>query len=146
MRPIPKTYFVTANIAGRRTLLQNDAHAALLTRLTFEYRDEGRYFLHAVVVMPDHLHALITPSYNHTLDRCVACIKGGFAQAIGSPHQAVAAIWRKGFQRELMRHSEDYVRCRSRIAQNPEGWGLRDHRHVHVSGPHLDPMPRYLSI
>jgi REP element-mobilizing transposase RayT len=97
-----------------------------------------------MVVMPDHLHALITPSYDHSLDRCVECIKGGFTLAIGRAHQAASAIWRKGFQGELVRHAEDYVRCRSRIAQNPESWGLREHAHLHVSGQHLDPMPRHL--
>ncbi|MGA7245720.1 MAG: transposase, partial [Terracidiphilus sp.] len=41
--------------------------AELMIRVLFEYRDQGRYQLHGFVVMPEHLHVLLTPSRNQTL-------------------------------------------------------------------------------
>jgi putative transposase len=144
MRSKPDTYFLTTAIAERRTLLRSEANAALLSKLTFHYRDEGRYFLHAFVVMPDHLHALITPSYDHSVERCIQCIKGGFSRAIGKDSHPAERIWQRGFREHRVRDAEDYIRRKSYIAQNPESWGLRDYRHVHISGPQLDPMPKHL--
>ena len=40
----------------------------------FRYRDQSRLALHAFVVMPDHLHALLTPSSDQTIERCVQLI------------------------------------------------------------------------
>jgi putative transposase len=144
LRSIPATYFVTVVIGGRRALLQNDAHATLLSKLIFDFRDEGRYFLHAFVVMPDHLHLLITPSYDHSVERCVECIKGGFSRALGKDSRPAEEIWQKGFHEHRIRHSEDFVVHISYIAQNPERWGLREHKHVHAHGPQLDTMPKHL--
>jgi len=146
MRSAPDTYFITAAIAKRRTLLQDDEHAFLLSRLTFHFRDEGRYFLHAFVIMPDHMHALITPSYDHTVERCMQCIKAGFSHAIGKHGRMADGVWQRGFRELKVRDAEDYVRRKGYIAQNPEDWGLRDYRHVHVSGPLLDPMPKRLRV
>ena len=140
MRQIPDTYFVTVAVARRRALLQNEDHACLLSKLTFYFRDEGRYFLHAFVIMPDHMHALITPSYDHSVDRCMQCIKAGFTHAI----RRSDAVWRRGFREHKVRDADDFVARKSYIAQNPETWGLRDYPHVHVSGPLLDPMPKRL--
>jgi putative transposase len=144
MRSLPDTYFVTAAIARRRTLLQNQDHAALLAGLTFRFRDEGRYFLHAFVIMPDHMHALITPSYDHSVERCMDCIKGGFSHSVSSSGLAPARVWQRGYREHKVRDADDFVARKSYIAQNPEDWGLRDYPHVHVSGPLLDPMPKRL--
>lgn len=146
MRTRPDTYFLTTAIAERRVLLQSDANASLLSRLTFQYRDEGRYFLHAFVVMPDHLHALLTPSYDQSIDRCMQCIKRGFSNALGNDSRHAKRIWQPGFRQQRVRDAEDYLRRRSYIAQNPDDWGLRAYPHVHFSGPTLDPMPRHLRV
>jgi putative transposase len=140
MRSVPDTYFVTVALSRRRALLKNDDHASLLSGLTFHFRDEGRYFLHAFVIMPDHMHALITPSYDHSVERCMQCIKGGFSRAI----HKTESVWQRGFRGQKVRDAEDFVRRKSYIAQNPEDWGLRGYSHVHVSGPLLDPMPPQL--
>ena len=45
----------------------------------FRYREQGRFQLHGFVIMPDHIHALITPAHNQTIERGVQLIKGGFS-------------------------------------------------------------------
>jgi putative transposase len=144
LRPTPRTFFITTVTAKRRALLQDEANAALLSDLLFRFRDEGRYFLHAFVVMPDHVHALITPSYDHSVERCVQCIKGGFSHALDRGPRLPAEVWKKGFEHRPILNSEEYTLRKSHIAQNPERWGFQSHKHVHVSGPELDAMPRHL--
>jgi putative transposase len=42
------------------------------------YRTENKYLLHEFVVMPDHLHLILTPQ-GITLERAMQLIKGGFS-------------------------------------------------------------------
>ena len=48
------------------------------------YRDRNKYILHGFVIMPDHLHALLTPSADISLERAMQLIKGGFSYRLGS--------------------------------------------------------------
>jgi putative transposase len=143
LRSNPATYFVTTVIAERRALLQSDANASLLCELIFHYRQEGRYLLHAFVVMPDHLHALITPADDQSLERCVQCIKGSFSRACGKENHR-QETWQRGFHEHRIRDLEDYIRHETYIARNPERRGIRNHEFVLTGGPRLDAMPEHL--
>ena len=57
----PGTFFVTTATYNRRRLFQVEANALLLIETIQHYRKEGNYKLHAFVVMPDHIHLLLTP-------------------------------------------------------------------------------------
>ncbi len=98
MRPTKRvhnfgTYFLTANCASKRTLFQMDSNAALLFETIQHYREH--YKLHAFVLMPDHLHLLLTP-VDITLERCMQLIKGGFSHRY---HQAggLNDVWQTGY-------------------------------------------------
>ncbi len=54
------TYFLTAGTYNKTNLLQSDRMAELFCRQLFGYRDAGKLKLHAFVVMPNHVHLLIT--------------------------------------------------------------------------------------
>lgn len=96
MRQTETTYFVTSVTEDRRNIFQ--ANAAVLCETMMHYRKEGHYALHGFVVMPDHFHALITPSPEIALERCVQFIKGGSAHRIGR-----GKIWQKGFNQQGVR-------------------------------------------
>ena len=57
-----QTYFITSRTAGSRSLFQTDRWADLFLKILYHYRAERAYLLHAFVVMPDHFHAIITPT------------------------------------------------------------------------------------
>lgn len=57
-----RTYFVTISTAGRRRLFQVEANAILFVDTLARYRGVERFFLHAFVVMPDHVPVLLTPA------------------------------------------------------------------------------------
>jgi putative transposase len=77
------TYFVISLTFERRRLFQVEAKAKMFLETLQHYRAEGRYKLHAFVVMPDHVHLLITPQ-EITIERAVGLIKGGFSHRVGS--------------------------------------------------------------
>ena len=88
-----RTYFVTAVTANRRRLFQVEANADLLLKTLADYRDQGRYQLHAFVIMPDHLHAILTPAPEVSLEKAMQYIKGGFSFRLKSKLD----VWTKSF-------------------------------------------------
>ena len=72
------TYFVTAGTFCKKNLLQSDRLAELFCEMLLRYRADGKYALHAFVVMPNHIHLLIKVPEGMTLERAVQFIKGGF--------------------------------------------------------------------
>src|SRR5205823_855215 len=75
----PGTYFITTATHNRRRLFQVECNAALLLETIDHYR--AGYFLHAYVVMPDHLHLIVTPT-DITIQRTMQLIKGGFSHRL----------------------------------------------------------------
>lgn len=137
------TYAVTTVTSGRRALFSRTSNAELLIKIIFHYRDQGRYRLHAFAVMPEHLHVLLTPASNQTIERCAQCIKGGFSHEV--PKLFGGAIWQAGFHEHRVRDAADFLNQAEYIATNPAKRRLTDHPHVHTRFlDKLDPMPENL--
>ena len=115
-----RTYFVTAVTANRRRLFQVDANAALLLETLSSYRIQGRFQIHAFVVMPDHLHTILTPAPDVSLEKAVQFIKGGFSFRLKSKLD----VWSRSFNESQILTREKYESCRTYIEQNPIRAGL----------------------
>ena len=70
-------YFVTARTWESRLLFAKDGPAEILMEQIVSCRERGFYKLHAFVVMPDHIHVLMTPGEDTTIEKAVQMIKGG---------------------------------------------------------------------
>jgi putative transposase len=108
------TYFVTSVTYQRRRLFQVEANARLFFETLQHYRSKGHYRLHAFVVMPDHVHFLITP-VGITVERAVGLGKGGFSHRLASKFP----VWQKGFAERRMRDVQEFVERKEYIHQNP---------------------------
>jgi putative transposase len=108
----PGTYFITTATHNRRRIFQVVRNADLLIETINHYR--AGYLLHAYVVMPDHLHLLITPA-GITLERTMQLIKGGFSHRLASK----LPVWQRGFTDHRIRDDADYNIRRNYIHQNP---------------------------
>jgi putative transposase len=134
------THAVTTVTHQRRALFQQTANAQLLQEQLFHYRDQGRYQLHGFVIMPDHLHLLLTPAVHQTLAICMMCIKGGFSHAVKK--QFTGEVWQTGYHEHRIRNPEDFQNQLNYIAANPERRGLAKYEFVHsVLFDRIDPMP-----
>ncbi len=74
-----RIFFITTVTAQRQPIFRREAAADLMIQTLAHYRDERKYLLHEFVIMPDHVHALITPSMEISLERAMQFIKGGFS-------------------------------------------------------------------
>jgi putative transposase len=108
----PGTYFITTATHNRRRLFQVESNATLLVNTIDHYR--ASYLLHAYVVMPDHLHLLLTPT-DVTLERAMQLIKGGFSHRIASK----LAVWQRGFTDHRIRDDADYAIRLNYLHRNP---------------------------
>jgi putative transposase len=108
------TYFVTSATFNRRRLFQVAAKADLFLEVLQNYRREGHYKLHAFVVMPDHIHLLLTPQ-DASIERVVGLIKGGFSHRVGSSYP----VWQRGFTDHRIRSEDEFQTRREYIHQNP---------------------------
>jgi putative transposase len=124
------TYALTAVTYQRRALFTRSANAGLLLETLFHYRDQGRYLLHGFAIMPEHIHVLLIPLEQQTVERCAQCIKGGFSHRVRE--QFSGEVWQAGFHEHRVRDQEDFQNQLAYIAANPERRRLVDHPYVHM--------------
>ncbi len=80
----------------------------MFVQALLQYRVGKAYQLRAFVPMPDHVHALLTPSPDVTLERVMQYIKGGSAYRIGKSLCLRFPVWQRGFSDHRIRNAEDY--------------------------------------
>jgi putative transposase len=139
-----RTYFVTAVTVERRSLFQVTATAELLQQTILDYRSQGKFLLHALVIMPDHFHALITPAPDVSLEKAVQFVKGGFSFRLKSKHD----VWTRSFNESQISTEEKFINCVRYIEENPvrRGLVLTPQAYPFSSASHelLDSMPLHL--
>ena len=138
-----ETYAITILTHQRHRLFQRTENAELMIETLFRYRDEGRFAVHGFVVMPDHLHVLVTPAIDQSTSRCVQPIKGGFSFAVRK--QFPGEVWHSGYHEHRVRDREDFEAQKRYIAKNPERKGYKDFPFVHTKYEgRIDAMPAHL--
>jgi putative transposase len=115
-----RTYFVTISTADRRRLFQVETNAALMIDTLAHYRGQLRFFLHAFVVMPDHIHVLITPAPDVSLEKAIQFIKGGFSYRLKSRMD----VWGRGYFEKRVPDRAAFEACASYIHRNPVKAGM----------------------
>jgi putative transposase len=114
----PGTYFVTFITWQRRRSFVVETYAGLFLKTLYSYRRQQRFQLHAFVLMPEHVHLLLTPATDVTLERAVQLVKGGYSRAFGLEF-GQAEVWQRGFTDHRIRDDEDFFRHHDYIHQNP---------------------------
>jgi putative transposase len=139
-----RTYLVTAVTAQRRSIFQVTATTELLERTILDYRSQGKFLLHAFVIMPDHFHALITPAADVSLEKAMQFIKGGFSFRLKSKRD----VWERSFNESQIMSEEKFINYVRYIEENPVRRGLvstaEAYRFSSVGREGLDPVPLHL--
>jgi putative transposase len=118
------TYFVTFSTWQRQRLFVVESYARLFLKTIYGYRRQGRFELHAFVLMPEHVHVLLTPASSVTLERSIQFIKGGYSHALGVELGRKREIWQRGFTDHRIRDAGDFnIHC-DYIHKNPVKRGL----------------------
>ena len=108
------TYFVTSATFNHRRLFQIATNAELFLETLQQYRHAGNYKLHAFVVMPDHIHLLLSPQ-GIALERVMALIKEGFSHQLASK----LPVWQRGYTDHRVRDGDEFQMRRQYIHDNP---------------------------
>jgi putative transposase len=137
---------VTTEAWGRRSLFNTERWAKLLIDTLYHYRGSA-YLLHEFVIMPDHIHVLITPL--GSLEKAVQFFKGGFSFRAKKELGSNMEVWQKGFQDHRIRDARDFAQHIRYIHENPVRKHLceRDADYPYSSahpGFELDAAPRGL--
>jgi putative transposase len=111
-----QTYMVTTETWGRRPLFRAEPWARLLIDTLYHYRGSA-YLLHEFVIMPDHIHLLITPLAS--LEKAVQFVKGGFSYRAKKELGSNLEIWQTGFSDHRIRDAADYAQHTHYIRLNP---------------------------
>jgi len=139
-----RTFFITTVTLQRIPIFRRESTANLFIETLAHYRDAGKFLLHEFVVMPDHVHLIITPAAGISLERAVQFIKGGFSHRLGR-----GSIWQASFTNHRIRDYEDYERHREYVWLNPVRARLvaraEEYPFSSAAGRvRLDPVPRGL--
>jgi putative transposase len=110
-----RIFFITTVTAQRQPIFRRETTANLLIETLAHYRDQRKFLLHEFVIMPDHIHALLTPAPEISLERAMQFIKGGFSFRL----HARGPVWQESFSNHRVQDFDDYVKHREYIWLNP---------------------------
>jgi putative transposase len=112
-----RTFFITTVTWQRLPIFRVEARARLLIEVMFGYRDLGKYLLHEFVLMPDHIHLLLTPADEISMERAVQFIKGGYSYRVRKVEKI--RVWQESFTNHRIRDAEDFERHGEYVRMNP---------------------------
>ena len=119
-----RTFFATTGTAMGHRLFQSERNANLLIAVLRNYVSAGRFQLEDFVIMPDHVHLLITVNEDATIEKAMQLIKGRFSYRLKNDFGYLGDVWQKGFSEVRVNTGEDRLRFRNYIALNPVKAGL----------------------
>ena len=86
----------------------------------------GKFPLHDLVIMPDHLHVLMTLPRDITIEKAMQLIKGGFSYRLRKEYGFQGEIWQRGFSEVRGNDRQSWLQYREYIGQNPVKAGRVD--------------------
>ena len=121
-----RALFVTFRKLNREPLA---ADARDLALQHCRHDDGKRYFLHTVVVMPDHVHMLLTPTcdpegWPYSLPVILKLIKGMSARSVNRLLGISGPVWQDESFDHVLRSDESFGEKLEYIRQNPVRAGL----------------------
>jgi REP element-mobilizing transposase RayT len=87
----------------------------------FRHFDRDRYLLHPWVVMPNHVHLLVSLAAHCTLEKQISSWKRIAARAIHSRNGGSGTFWQKDYFDRLIRDHEHFMKVARYIERNPKG-------------------------
>ena len=108
---------------GRR-LLQSERNAELLIDVLRSLVAERKFELLDFVIMPDHLHLLLTVYDEMTIEKAMQLIKGRFSHRLSHELGYRGEVWQRGFTEEQVMNRESLEAHREYIARNPVNAGI----------------------
>jgi putative transposase len=123
------TFFATTKTSMGRQLMQSERNAGLLIDVIRSLVAERKFDLHDFVVMPDHLHVLLTVNEGMTIEKAMQLVKGRFSYRMKKELEYSGEVWQRGFSEVQVIGRSSFDAHRAYIAQNPMKAGLAREEH-----------------
>ena len=111
---LDRTFFVTTTYK-RYTYFRDFTKARRFFQALCHYRRENQFLIHAFVLMPDHLHMIVTPSFSMPLEKTMQLVKGGSSFRMRLPEK----LWQHSFTGHRIRDLDDCEIHVGYILRNP---------------------------
>ena len=121
-----RTFFATTKTYAGSRLLQSERNATLLIDVLRCCVAERKFQLLDFVVMPDHVHLLITVDGSMSIERAMQFVKGRFSFRLKKEFGYLGEVWQPGFSETRADTEESIAQYREYIAQNPIKAGLAE--------------------
>jgi len=121
-----RTFFATTKTSLGRPLLQSERNATLFIDVLRSYVAAQKFQVHDFVVMPDHVHLLLTVGHDMSIERAMQFIKGGFSYRLKKEFEYRGEVWQRGFSEVRVKDTQSFLQHREYIAENPVKAGLAD--------------------
>jgi len=119
-----RIFFVTTKTSMGMRLLQSERNANLLIDVLRSLVAERKFELHDFVIMPDHLHLLLTVYGDLTIEKAMQLIKGRFSHRLSHEFEHKGEVWQRGFTEVQVMNKQNFEAHREYIAQNPVKAGM----------------------
>jgi putative transposase len=119
-----RTFAISSSAAGGTHIFQSDRMKHLFIDVLRSYRRQNKFLLHAFVMMPTHIHLLITPAPALSLEKCIQLIKGNLSFRAKKELGMNSEIWTPGFNPHRVKDAVDYENQVRYIHMNPVKAGL----------------------
>ena len=143
--PYTRTFFVTTKTSMGRRLLQSDRFAALFVDVLRSCMIARRFRVDDFVVMPDHVHLLVSVRGDVSIEKAMQFIKGGFSFRLKSRLD----VWMRSFNESQIMSEEKFRSCLRYIEENPVRRGLvrspSEYQFGSARCGALDPMPSHFA-
>ncbi len=121
-----RRFFATTKIHDGRRLLQSERNATLLIDVLRSYMAAGKFSVEDFVIMPDHVHLLLSVRGDTTIEKAMQLIKGRFSYRLKHEYGYLGEVWQVGFSESRADDAASIERYQRYIAQNPLKAGLAE--------------------
>ena len=121
-----RTFFATTRTSLSRRLFQSERNALLLVDVLRSCVVAGELQLRDFVIMPDHIHLLMTIDGKMTIEKAMQLIKGRFSYRVREEFGYLGEVWQGGFSEVRVEEQSSFSKHVEYIAQNPVKAGLVD--------------------
>lgn len=118
-----RIYLITTVVADRRPIFHDLAVARTCIRILRSLDEANLSETLAFVLMPDHLHWLVTLKEG-TLDDLMRLVKGASARGINQQLGTSGKVWQSGYHDHAVRRGEDLRSMARYVVANPVRAGL----------------------
>lgn len=143
------THFITAPTFHHKRIFQNERYGDLLTDVVMHWRQKASVQVHDYVVMPDHVHLLITLRKTEETASALRQLKDKFAEELRAQFGYDGEVWDAGFGDQIVETAEQSEECARHIHSNPVRVGYCDSPGEYRMSSRssrwvLDPLPEKL--